>query len=689
MKLSRLNSLKIWPVVLLVLILVVCVFSRVTLRDMLRRDFIEYQVIEAPQLATFLNVARSAAIENDGNVTAWKDESQDIIELTKPFVAPMIVYRGTIQSGDTAYSILRFSDFYRRIRGVFTIEDRADFRPAIAALERDGVNVVPFDKLQQRSELATLPTSTDVLQLGQGRPYIYKYQGDVYSFVRFPIDISGTGLELWLFVNLDDAVKEDARLIDIILLSVFTTSAYICLMFWALASEPASAIARNVKLGNFRNISWFAPIELKQLNSRLAKDARAITLRETQISTVPVAVLSCILEEGSFEAVIEYANMAAIKLFGYPDLIGMKLNVIVPEEFHIYHQNVDGKWDADLGRKVGMKAFGCPVHSMPSNVIGNTRSIKALRNPAGLGSDDKREIDVILGVEPIPSDRPGQLRFSGVLQDVTDLVTSQDELKETLDKLERALYDAQNQNLEVTTISRVVNHDLKSGMLVINAVLEEAQELLEDAEENEVEINPDLKDQLGSELQDGVDATMSLYALISGSSKLYNISHSIDIKKTPVTAIKEAAKPTFLSENVTWEGFDIDDTITLDLDLFVPHVLNNLISNGLKYNKASNKWVKVLYYQDMKYANFEITDNGIGIPESKHEDILNPSLIGKKVIVNDKFQADNPEDKSTGIGLYAAKKVIRAHKGALSIKSSEGVGTTFTIRLLRNYFMFN
>lgn len=40
-----------------------------------------------------------------------------------------------------------------------------------------------------------------------------------------------------------------------------------------------------------------------------------------------------------------------------------------------------------------------------------------------------------------------------------------------------------------------------------------------------------------------------------------------------------------------------------------------------------------------------------------------------------------PAHGSLGIGLFIAREIIHAHKGSIGVESTEGLGTTFTIRL--------
>jgi signal transduction histidine kinase len=61
----------------------------------------------------------------------------------------------------------------------------------------------------------------------------------------------------------------------------------------------------------------------------------------------------------------------------------------------------------------------------------------------------------------------------------------------------------------------------------------------------------------------------------------------------------------------------------------------------------------------------EITDNGIGIPERIIGRIFEPYFTTK--------------DFGSGIGLTLVYKIIKEHKGDITILSTEGEGTTFTL----------
>ena len=102
----------------------------------------------------------------------------------------------------------------------------------------------------------------------------------------------------------------------------------------------------------------------------------------------------------------------------------------------------------------------------------------------------------------------------------------------------------------------------------------------------------------------------------------------------------------------------------------------NIIGNAIKYNKPNGK-IRFLLTEtscDGKKANFKIvcSDTGIGMSEEFQKIMYEP------------FAQEYPDQNShggTGLGLAIVKKTIEILGGSISVKSSSGEGTEFTINL--------
>jgi signal transduction histidine kinase len=100
------------------------------------------------------------------------------------------------------------------------------------------------------------------------------------------------------------------------------------------------------------------------------------------------------------------------------------------------------------------------------------------------------------------------------------------------------------------------------------------------------------------------------------------------------------------------------------------HILSNLITNAVKYSPAGTP-VEFSVRSEAGEAVFTITDQGVGIPEADQKRLFSPFFRGKNV-------ATMP---GTGLGLVIVKHCTEHHGGKLQLTSTEGRGTTVTIRL--------
>lgn len=95
-------------------------------------------------------------------------------------------------------------------------------------------------------------------------------------------------------------------------------------------------------------------------------------------------------------------------------------------------------------------------------------------------------------------------------------------------------------------------------------------------------------------------------------------------------------------------------------------MLYNLTDNAIKYNKpGGNVTVKVLK------DGVSVADTGIGIPEKYHERIFERF-----------FRVDKSHSKmvnGTGLGLSIVKHLAIINNADISVKSTLGEGTEFTV----------
>jgi two-component system, OmpR family, phosphate regulon sensor histidine kinase PhoR len=107
----------------------------------------------------------------------------------------------------------------------------------------------------------------------------------------------------------------------------------------------------------------------------------------------------------------------------------------------------------------------------------------------------------------------------------------------------------------------------------------------------------------------------------------------------------------------------------------IRQVLVNLISNSLKYGKEKgHTFIKIYELHDQVLV--EVTDDGIGIEEK-----YLPRLFERF------FRADKSRSRQiggSGLGLAIVKHILEAHQQTISVRSTEGLGSTFGFTLAKD-----
>ena len=115
-----------------------------------------------------------------------------------------------------------------------------------------------------------------------------------------------------------------------------------------------------------------------------------------------------------------------------------------------------------------------------------------------------------------------------------------------------------------------------------------------------------------------------------------------------------------------------DPSCVLKWPLLVHEVIDNLISNAVKYSHPGGT-ITVSCIKKGKTVVFTCADRGVGIPPSQQKSIFTPF-----------FRASNVKGQhsaSSGLGLYLAKRIAEDLGYKLSFSSKEGNGTTFTLTM--------
>ncbi|WP_032123322.1 HAMP domain-containing sensor histidine kinase [Clostridium amazonitimonense] len=189
------------------------------------------------------------------------------------------------------------------------------------------------------------------------------------------------------------------------------------------------------------------------------------------------------------------------------------------------------------------------------------------------------------------------------------------------------------------------------------------------------EINPKQKEIICTIEED----SEKLLALVNDLLKLSKIENDKSIFKFKSCDIRDIIQTSVKEFYNLAESKNIDLYYEVAKDL--PHingdferltwVMNNLISNAIKYSKEGENVEIRAYGTDCKLY-ISVKDTGIGIPEEYIEKIFE-----KFIQVN----SEDKEHKGTGLGLAISKQIINMHKGDIWCDSTLGEGSEFIIAL--------
>ncbi|HEY9161411.1 MAG TPA: ATP-binding protein [Desulfomonilia bacterium] len=100
----------------------------------------------------------------------------------------------------------------------------------------------------------------------------------------------------------------------------------------------------------------------------------------------------------------------------------------------------------------------------------------------------------------------------------------------------------------------------------------------------------------------------------------------------------------------------------------INQVFMNILVNAVHAIETAGE-IRVKTWDENGWVYAMISDNGHGIPPENLKKIFEPFFTTKEV------------GKGTGLGLSITYDIVRKHGGDISVKSEQGKGTTFTVRL--------
>jgi len=138
-----------------------------------------------------------------------------------------------------------------------------------------------------------------------------------------------------------------------------------------------------------------------------------------------------------------------------------------------------------------------------------------------------------------------------------------------------------------------------------------------------------------------------------------------------MSIFKETADKKDITVNFTQIG---NSKAFFDKDL-MDIIIRNLLSNAIKYTPKGGRISILLKDKTLtgEGISLKICDNGVGIPPVKQEYIFTSTEI--------ESTPGTENEKGTGFGLKLCYELIKINNGTITLESTEGEGTCFTMTL--------
>lgn len=220
---------------------------------------------------------------------------------------------------------------------------------------------------------------------------------------------------------------------------------------------------------------------------------------------------------------------------------------------------------------------------------------------------------------------------------------------------------------DLEKFASVVSHDIKSPLANIISLTEFLKEENKGAFNEETKQYLDFLIQSSYSLRNYVDGILTfyrsdnilekekedvdIYQLLRGIAYLYQVNPQVEIT-LPTSGVLHNINKAALTQ-----------------------IFLNLIGNALKYNNKKKREVNISFYETADYYNFQVKDNGNGIPEEDFEKIFD--------LFTTLDQNDRDGHPGSGIGLATVKKMLDHMQGSIELESIIGKGSNFKFRIKR------
>ena len=269
-----------------------------------------------------------------------------------------------------------------------------------------------------------------------------------------------------------------------------------------------------------------------------------------------------------------------------------------------------------------------------------------------------------------------------MMQDITDRKSAEMELaryRENLEALvrartlefEQAKEAAENANRAKSVFLATISHELRTPL---NAILGFAQLMNEDTRHPVTPSHREWLEQVmnsGRQLLDLIEGVIDLSRMDSGRLELNR--ESVPVRET-VRAALDIVAPRAREREVMLAPLESDMNVNYVLadPARLKQALTNLLSNAIKFNRHGGAVRVRIVRQAEDRVAIRVSDTGMGMTAAQCEVLFTPFT---------RHIAQGSVIEGAGVGLALTKSLVELMGGTITVESTPGEGSTFTIEL--------
>jgi PAS domain S-box-containing protein len=335
-------------------------------------------------------------------------------------------------------------------------------------------------------------------------------------------------------------------------------------------------------------------------------------------------------------------------------------------------------WSAQeaVGRSIGELILPDQTLAEAQEMISGMTQGKTWNSDHRVRHRDGTEFPIFATSTPIIDEDGNLTAMITVARDITEQIELERLAEESREHLLAAQHAAEIEAMASEEANRAnrakseflsrMSHELRTPL---NAVLGFGQILLMDDLTTDQRENVDFICSAGGHLLDLINDVLDISRIEAGALKLS--LEPVDLAEVLAHALS-LLRPQAVKTNVSLPvEIDASDVFVLADRQRLLQVTLNLLSNAVKYNRPDGR-IEVTCESSGGTVLIAVTDTGLGISTVD---------IGKLFTPFERLGAEGSDIEGTGVGLALARALSQQMGGSLTVSSTVGVGSTFTLEL--------